>query len=294
MTARAETAEVGLVGGTGLYAMPGLTDAREVVVSTPFGSPSGPLLLGTLHGRRVAFLARHDRGHRLLPTEIPYRANVYALKSLGVAQVLAVSAVGSLREELPPRTAVVVDQLIDRTRARPSSFFGDGVVAHVGFGEPFCPALRAALLASARATGLPCAERGTYLGMEGPQFSTRAESRLHRSWGCDVVGMTNSTEARLAREAEICYATLAFVTDYDAWREGEASVETEDILKVVAETADACSRAVSETVRTLPREDCPCRHALATALVTPIHAVSAAARTRLAAILGPYLRPAAR
>jgi 5'-methylthioadenosine phosphorylase len=291
MAALEGTAEVGLIGGTGLYSMPGLTDAHEVAVTTPFGAPSGPLLLGTLHGRRVAFLARHDRGHRLLPSEIPYRANVYALKSLGVAQVLAVSAVGSLREDLAPRSAVVVDQLIDRTRSRASSFFGDGVVAHVGFGEPFCPALRGALVAAADATGLPCAAGGTYLGMEGPQFSTRAESRLYRSWGCDVIGMTNSTEARLAREAEICYATLAFVTDYDAWREGEASVETEDILEVVAETADACSRAVSETVRTLPSDDCPCRHALKTALVTPLHAIPAAARTRLAAILGPYLNP---
>jgi 5'-methylthioadenosine phosphorylase len=164
----------------------------------------------------------------------------------------------------------------------------------VGFGEPFCPALRAALVAAAGATGLPCAASGTYLGMEGPQFSTRAESRLHRSFGCDVIGMTNSTEARLAREAEMCYATLAFVTDYDAWREGEASVEAEDILRVVAETADACSRAVSETVRTLPAGDCPCRHALKTALVTPIHAVPPAARTRLAAILAPYLNPPVR
>jgi 5'-methylthioadenosine phosphorylase len=292
--ARADTAEVGLIGGTGLYAMPGLSDAREVTVSTPFGAPSGPLLLGTLHGRRVAFLARHDRGHRLLPTEIPYRANVYALKALGVTQALAVSAVGSLREDLAPRTAVVVDQLVDRTRARPTTFFGDGVVAHVGFGEPFCPALRATLLSAALSTGLPCAGSGTYLGMEGPQFSTRAESRLYRSWGCDVIGMTNSTEARLAREAEICYATLAFVTDYDAWREGEASVETEDILRVVAETAGACARAVSETVRSLPRDDCPCRHALATALVTPVHALPAAARTRLAAILAPYLNPPVR
>jgi 5'-methylthioadenosine phosphorylase len=287
-------AEVGLIGGTGLYAMAGLEGAREVAVSTPFGAPSGPLLLGTLHGRRVAFLARHDRGHRLLPSEIPYRANVYALKSLGVSQVLAVSAVGSLREDLAPRTAVVVDQLIDRTRARASSFFGEGVVAHVGFGEPFCPSLRDALVAAAGTTGLPCAASGTYLGMEGPQFSTRAESRLYRSFGCDVIGMTNSTEARLAREAEFCYATLAFVTDYDAWREGEASVETQDILRVVAETADACARAVSEAVRTLPSGDCPCRHALATALVTPLHAIPAAARERLAAILAPYLDPPAR
>jgi 5'-methylthioadenosine phosphorylase len=292
MGARADSAEVGLIGGTGLYAMPGLSDAREVAVETPFGPPSSRVLLGTLHGRRVAFLARHDRGHRLSPSEIPYRANVYALKALGVRQAIGVSAVGSLREDLAPRTAVVVDQLIDRTRARAATFFGDGVVAHVGFGEPFCPGLRATLVAAAGRTGLPCADGGTYLGMEGPQFSTRAESRLHRSWGCDVVGMTNSTEARLAREAEVCYATLAFVTDYDAWREGEASVETEDILRVVAETAEACARATSEAVRTLPAGDCPCRHALASALVTPPRAIPSAARTRLAAILAPYLRDA--
>lgn len=284
------SAEVGIVGGTGLYDMPGLTDVREVVAETPFGRPSCPIRLGTLHGRHVAFVARHDRGHRLMPTEIPYRANVYALKALGVKQILAVSAVGSLKEDLAPRTAVVVDQIVDVTRRRPLTFFGEGIVAHVGFGEPFCGRLRETLLEAAAVTALPCAGRGTYVGMEGPQFSTRAESRLYRSWGCDVIGMTNSTEARLAREAEMCYATIAFVTDYDAWREGVASVEAEDILKIVHETADACSRAVAEAVRRLPSGDCACRHALATGLLTPIDRIPPAARERLAAILAPYIR----
>ncbi len=283
-------AEVGIVGGTGLYDMPGLADVHEVVAETPFGRPSCPLLLGTLHGRRVAFVARHDRGHRLMPTEIPYRANVYALKALGVGQILAVSAVGSLKEDLAPRTAVVVDQIVDLTRRRPLTFFGEGVVAHVAFGEPFCPHLRETLIEAARATALPCAEHGTYVGMEGPQFSTRAESRLYRSWGCDVIGMTNSTEARLAREAEICYATIAFVTDYDAWREGVASVEADDILKVVLETAGACCRAVAEAVRRLPSGDCACRHSLETGLLTPVARIPPAAKERLAAILAPYLR----
>ena len=290
MTESAEAA-VGIVGGTGLYAMEGLSNVREATVSTPFGAPSSPLVLGTLAGRRIVFLARHGKGHDLLPTDIPYRANVYALRSLGVRQVIAVSAVGSLREELPPRSVVVLDQLIDRTRRRPLTFFGDGAVAHVAFGDPFCEKTRAALLEGARAAAVPAAPRGTYLNMEGPQFSTRAESVLYRSWGCDVIGMTNGTEARLAREAEMCYATLAFVTDYDAWRPHAASVETSDILAIIRETAGAALRIVKAAVASLPAGDCPCRHALASAFVTPPARMSAAARERLAAILAPYLAP---
>ncbi|HVG93049.1 MAG TPA: S-methyl-5'-thioadenosine phosphorylase [Planctomycetota bacterium] len=282
-------AEIGIVGGTGLYDMPGLVDVEDVTLSTPFGAPSSPVRIGTLAGRRVAFLARHGRHHTYLPTEIPYRANVYALRMLGVRQAFAVSAVGSLREEYAPRHVVVIDQVVDRSRHRPSSFFERGVVAHVGYADPFCPGLRAALLEGARTAGLTAHDRGTYLNMEGPQFSTRAESRIHQSWGCDVVGMTNGTEARLAREAEICYATLAFVTDYDAWREHEAGVDLSDVLRVLRETAEGAARAVAHAVERAPAGDCACRHALATGLITPVAHIPEEARTRLQAILSPYL-----
>ena len=282
-------AEIGIVGGTGLYDMEALEDVRDVALETPFGAPSAPIRLGTLAGREVAFLARHGRRHEFSPTDVPYRANVYALRSLGVRQVFAVSAVGSLREEIPPRRVVVLDQLVDRTRRRELTFFGDGVVAHVGFADPFCAGLREAWIAGARAAGLHVVERGTYLNMEGPQFSTRAESRLHQHWGCDVVGMTNATEARLAREAEMCYATLAFVTDYDAWRPEEPGVEAPDIFRLVREMAGGAARAVAAAIACAPTADCGCRHALRNGLLTPVEAISPAARVRLAAILAPYL-----
>ena len=278
-------AEVGLVGGTGLYRMPGLEEARETVVDTPFGAPSSPVVLGRLAGRRVAFLARHGIDHALLPGEIPYRANVYALKALGCETVLGVSAVGSLREELPPRSIVVLDQVVDRSLRRSASFFGAGVAAHVAFGDPFCPRTRGALIEAAAAVGARAAPKGTYLQMEGPQFSTRAESCLYRSWECDVIGMTNATEARLAREAEMCYATLAFVTDWDAWRPHAAAVDVKEILAVIRETAGTASKTLTEAVRRLPAGDCACRRALDDALVTPPERIPPAARERLAAIL---------
>ena len=280
-------ADVGLIGGTGLYHMKGLEDVRDVVMDTPFGKPSDPLLLGTLRGRRVAFVARHGRDHRLLPTELPYLANLYALKSLGVRQVLAVSAVGSLRAEIAPRSLVVPDQTIDVTRHRRTTFFGDGVVAHVALGDPFCAGLRATLIASVAATGGTAFPRGTYIGMEGPQFSTRAESLRHRSWGGDIVGMTNATEARLAREAEMCYATLALVTDYDAWRPHEVTVETSEILTLLREMGDTAAAVLSQALAALPDGDCACRHALEPALVTRFDRISPEARTRLKAILDP-------
>jgi 5'-methylthioadenosine phosphorylase len=282
-------ADIGIIGGTGLYDMGTLEHVRDVTLATPFGRPSAPIRIGTLAGCRVAFLARHGRRHEFSPTEVPYRANLYALRSLGVRQVFAVSAVGSLREDIPPRSVVVLDQLIDRTKRRDLSFFGDGVVAHVGFADPFCEGLRAAWIAGARTAGLHVTEKGTYLAMVGPQFSTRAESRLHQQWGCDVVGMTNATEARLAREAEMCYATLAFVTDYDAWRREQPGVEAPDILKLIHEIAGAAARAVAAAVACAPAGDCGCRHALRTGLVTHLHAIPEAARARLAAILAPYL-----
>jgi 5'-methylthioadenosine phosphorylase len=282
-------ADIGIVGGTGLYDMPGLADALETVVETPFGSPSTPLRVGTLSGRRVAFLARHGRHHSFMPTEVNYRANLYALRSIGVRQVFGVSAVGSLREDLPPRTVVVPDQIIDLTRRRPLTFFGEGVVVHVGLGDPFDDGLRRAWIDGARAAGLPVVERGTYVAMEGPQFSTRAESRMYRTLGGDIVGMTNGTEARLAREAEMAYATLCFVTDYDAWREGHAAVEAPEILAIIRESAAAAANAAAEAVARAPRGDCPAYHALEMGLLTPAKAVSAAARARLAAILDPHL-----
>jgi 5'-methylthioadenosine phosphorylase len=285
----AARAEIGLIGGTGLYDMPGLVDVEEIALETPFGRPSTPLRVGTLGGRRVAFLARHGHHHALLPSEVPYRANVYALRHVGVRRVFAVGAVGSLREDLPPRTVVVPDQAIDLTRRRALSFFGDGVVAHVGFGEPFDAGMRRAWIEGARAAGLAVVERGCYVTMEGPQFSSAAESRMYRTLGGDVVGMTNGTEARLAREAEIAYATICFVTDYDAWREGEAAVEAPEIFAIIRACAAATAKAAEEAVRRCPTGDAPAHRALASGLVTPVARIPAAARVRLAAILAPYL-----
>jgi 5'-methylthioadenosine phosphorylase len=282
-------ADIGIIGGTGLYDMPGLDDVHEFAIETPFGAPSTPLRIGTLSGRRVAFIARHGHHHSLMPTEVPYRANLYALRAVGVRQVFSVSAVGSLREDLPPRTVVVPDQVLDLTRRRPLTFFGDGVVAHVGLGDPFEAGMRHAWIEGASAAGLPVVPRGTYVTMEGPQFSTRAESRMYRTLGGDIVGMTNGTEARRAREAEIADATLCVVTDYDAWRDEHASVEAPEILAIIRETAAAAARAAAEAVARAPRTDCAAYHSLAMGLLTPVKAIPAAARTRLAAILEPYL-----
>ena len=230
-------ATLGFIGGSGLYDIEGLTDRREVEVNTPFGDPSDTIVTGSLDGVRVAFLPRHGRGHRISPTEIPVRANIYALKSLGVERVLSVSAVGSLKEELKPLDLVIPDQIIDRTKTRVSTFFGDGLVAHVGFADPFCAYLRGAALDAAH--GLTTVhDGGTYVVIEGPQFSTRAESALYRSWGADVIGMTALPEAKLAREAEICYATLAFVTDYDVWREAEEDVSVEMVVANLMKNVD--------------------------------------------------------
>ena len=215
------TAEIGLFGGSGLYALAGVEDRQEIEVETPFGKPSDAFVVGGLAGRRVAFLARHGRGHRILPHEINYRANVWAMKSLGVTRILSASAVGSLRETIEPRHVLTPDQFVDRTRGRAATFFGEGIAAHVGFADPVCAELRQRIADAARASGAVVHGEGTYLCMEGPAFSTRAESHLYRSWGLDVIGMTNLTEAKLAREAEICYGTLALVTDFDCWHEEE-------------------------------------------------------------------------
>ena len=284
------SAEIGVLGGTGLYDLPALEGARDLELDTPYGPPSAPLRLGTIGGRRVAFLARHGHGHRLLPTEIPYRANVYALKLLGVTKCLSVGAVGSLREDLPPRRLVVPDQFLDRSRHRADTFFGDGLVVHVSLAEPFSAEVRRVLLGSATAVGHAATDGGTYLCMEGPQFSTRAESLLYRAQGCSVIGMTAITEARLCREAEIAYGLLSLVTDYDAWRPHEAGVEANEILAVLKDNSKVAHAVIEHAIPRLPEGPLPENHALATAIVTPLDRIPAATRARLQPVLEPYLR----
>jgi 5'-methylthioadenosine phosphorylase len=272
--------------------MAGLEDVREVRVETPFGDPSDVVRVGVLEGHRVAFLARHGRQHRLLPTEINYRANVYALKALGVRRLLSASAVGSMREHVHPRHVVVPDQFIDRTRHRTDTFFGDGVVAHVSLADPVCPVVRQALRAAAEERKATVHDGGTYLCMEGPQFSTRAESRLYRSWGVDVIGMTNLQEARLAREAEICYATLALVTDFDCWHEDEDDVTVEALLQILRDNAALATETLRTAILRLagaPDGGCACGDALKYAIITPREAIPEETRRRLSAILGRYL-----
>lgn len=283
-------AEIGIIGGSGLYAMPGLTDVREERVQTPFGEPSEVLALGELEGRHVAFLARHGRGHRILPTEINFRANIYAMKALGVERILSVSAVGSLKEEHKPTDFVIPDQFIDRTFARNATFFGDGIVAHVGFGDPVCGTVAVAFESACAEVGVVGKRGGTYVCMEGPQFSTRAESNLYRSWGADVIGMTNLQEAKLAREAEICYATVAMVTDYDCWREGHDDVTVEQVVAVLHQNAENAGRVVRAAVAAMPRErTCPCATALKYAILTDRSAIPQRARERLGLLLDKYL-----
>jgi 5'-methylthioadenosine phosphorylase len=282
---------IGLVGGSGLYALAEVARAREVHVATPFGEPSDALVVGEIDGRGVAFLARHGRHHRILPSEINYRANIYALKSLGVTRILSASAVGSMKPTLHPRDVVLPDQFVDRTTRRQATFFGDGVAAHVGFADPVCPETRGVLLAAARAAGATAHDGGTYLCMEGPAFSTRAESLLYRSWGVDVIGMTNLTEAKLAREAEICYATLALVTDYDCWHDAEEDVSVGTILQVLRDNAALAARTLREAARAMPevRAACTCAEALRHAVITPPEAVTPEARARLGILLDAYL-----
>lgn len=280
-----------VVGGSGFYEMPGLEEVDEISVSTPFGAPSDPIRVGTLDGVRLAFLARHGRGHRLLPSELPQRANFWALKSLGVERVLSVSAVGSLREHLHPGDMVVPDQLVDRTRGlRPQTFFGEGVVAHVAFADPFCPRLRPLAREAALSAGATAHDGGTLVTIEGPAFGTKAESELYRSWGMAVVGMTALPEARLAREAELCYATLAAVTDYDAWHSEHEPVDAASVFQVLQRNVEVSRAAVRHLVRTLPAtRDCLCETALDAALVTPPGAISPEARSRLGPILARRL-----
>ncbi len=283
-------AEIGIIGGSGLYAMPGLTNVREERLTTPFGEPSDAFILGELEGRNVAFLARHGRGHRLLPSELNFRANIFAMKMLGVETILSVSAVGSLKEEHKPTDFVIPDQFIDRTFARASTFFGEGIVAHVSFGDPVCKPLAAVLHKACDDAGVVSKLGGTYVCIEGPQFSTRAESNLYRSWGADIIGMTNLQEAKLAREAEICYATVAMVTDYDCWREGHDDVTVDQIVAVMHQNADNASKVVRAAVAAMPTDkSCGCIDALKYAILTDRKTIPDATRQKLSLLLDKYL-----
>jgi 5'-methylthioadenosine phosphorylase len=283
-------AEIGIIGGSGLYHMPGLTDIHEVRQQTPFGDPSDPYVLGTLEGRKVAFLARHGAGHRLLPSELNFRANIYGFKQLGVDRIVSVSAVGSLKEEHKPLDFVIPDQFFDRTRHRIDTFFGDGIVAHIAFAEPVCPQLAQVVETSCKKAGVTAKHGGTYLNMEGPQFSTKAESNVYRSWGMDVIGMTNLQEAKLAREAEICYVTVAMVTDYDCWHPHHDSVTVEQIIAVLTKNAENACKVVRETVAAMPSSrTCKCGSALAHAILTQREKIPAATRQKLSLILDKYL-----
>jgi 5'-methylthioadenosine phosphorylase len=282
---------IGIIGGSGLYNIEGLEKVREVRVRTPFGAPSDALVVGTLGGVRVAFLSRHGRGHRTNPTSINYRANIYALKSVGVTQVISVSAVGSMKESIHPGDVVLPDQFIDLTKRRVSTFFDEGIVAHVGFGEPICRLLADALEHAGRSVGATLQRGGTYVCMEGPQFSTKAESRLYRQWGVDVIGMTNMPEAKLAREAELCYATVALATDYDCWHETEEAVSVEAILATLHKNVELAKQLLKTVVPALaPARACECHRALKNALVTAPDHISASTKRRLDLLIAPYVR----
>ena len=285
------TAEIGIIGGSGLYSMPGLTNIEEVAVETPFGAPSEKLVLGTLEGRKVAFLARHGKGHRILPSELNFKANIHALKSLGVTSILSVSAVGSLKEEHKPTDFVIPDQFIDRTFDRTATFFGDGIVGHVGFGDPVCPIVVDTFVKACAEVGVVGKKGGTYICMEGPQFSTRAESNLYRSWGADVIGMTNLQEAKLAREAEISYATLAMVTDYDCWREGHDDVTVDQVIVVMHQNSENAQKVVKAAIRLLPADlsASPAQTAAKFAIMTDRAVIPEATKAKLKVLFGKYL-----
>jgi len=281
---------IGIIGGSGLYDMAELTDREERTVETPFGAPSAPYVVGTLRGKRVAFLARHGPGHRFMPSELNYRANIFGLRMLGVEYILSASAVGSLKEEYKPLDLVIPDQFVDRTRGRISTFFGNGLVAHVGFAHPFCKPLSEIAFSSARNAGATVHKGGTYVCMEGPQFSTLAESNLYRSWGMDIIGMTNLQEAKLAREAEICYSTIALVTDYDCWLPSHDEVTVDIIVAHQIQTPMTAQQVIASAVDELPfARSCECATALKHALITRPEAVPAEARERLAPLVAKYL-----
>jgi len=284
-------AEIGIIGGSGLYSMPGLGTIKEVRLKTPFGKPSEAYVVGTLEGRNVAFLARHGRGHRILPTELNFRANIHGFKQLGVERILSISAVGSLKEEHKPLDFVIPEQFFDRTRHRIDTFFGNGIVAHIAFADPICPELARVVETACKTAGVTGKRGGTYLCMEGPQFSTRAESNVYRSWNMDVIGMTNLQEAKLAREAEICYVTIAMVTDYDCWHPRHDSVTVDQVVAVLVKNAEDATRVIRQTVAAMPSgRDCKCGSALAHAILTDRDKISAATRQKLKLILDKYLK----
>jgi 5'-methylthioadenosine phosphorylase len=286
-----QQAEIGIIGGSGLYHMPGFHDPHEVQQQTPFGDPSDAYILGTLEGRNVAFLARHARGHKLLPSELNFRANIYGFKQLGVERIVSVSAVGSLKEEHKPLDFVIPDQFFDRTRHRVDTFFGDGIVAHVGFGDPICHEMAKVVTSACQSAGVEAKFGGTYVCMEGPQFSTKAESKVYRSWGADVIGMTNLQEAKLAREAEICYVTIAMVTDYDCWHPNHDFVTVDQIVSVLVKNAENAAKVVKATVAAMPKtRGCKCGKALAHAILTEPAMIPLETKKRLQLILGKYLK----
>ncbi len=288
---RAESPRIGIIGGSGLYSMPGLEAVSARRMGTPFGEPSDALAIGTLEGKRVAFLSRHGRGHRLMPSEINFRANIYAMKMLGVERIISVSAVGSLQEQLKPMEFLIPDQFVDRTKLRISTFFGQGLVGHVGFDKPTCADLSATLGEACNLAGVRAHRGGTYVCIEGPQFSTLAEAHVHRQLRFDVVGMTNVTEAKLAREAEICYATVAMITDYDCWHPQHESVTVAEIVNNLNRNAEAAQNVLREAVRLLPVDrGCCCGSSLAHALITDRRRVPKAAKRRLWAIVGKYFK----
>ena len=284
-------AQIGIIGGSGLYKMEELKDVEKVALETPFGEPSGKYVLGTLEGKRVAFLARHGTGHRILPSELNFRANIYGFKLLGAEFILSASAVGSLKEGIPPLDVVIPDQFIDRTRGRISTFFGSGLAAHVGFAHPFCTILSEKLYESGKTVGASVHKGGTYVCMEGPQFSTLAESNLYRSWGASVIGMTNLQEAKLAREAEICYSTMALVTDYDCWHEEEEDVTVDAIIENLRKNAETAKKTMIETIKALPFErTCECATALQFGIITDHGHIPEEVKHDLDPIIGKYLK----
>jgi 5'-methylthioadenosine phosphorylase len=283
-------AQIGIIGGSGLYTMPGFEIEQEAVIDTPWGKPSDPYVVGKLAGKAVAFLARHGRGHRMSPSELNFRANIYGFKSLGVERIISLSAVGSLKEEHRPLDFVIPDQFFDRTKDRPSTFFGDGLVVHISFADPVCPQLAEVAQAACTEAGVTVKRGGTYLCMEGPQFSTKAESNVYRSWGMDVIGMTNLQEAKLAREAEICYATIAMVTDYDCWHADHDAVTVTDIIANLTKNAENACKVVAKAVASMPEtRTCKCGCALAHAIITDRKQVPDATRKKLELLVGKYL-----
>ena len=284
-------AQIGVIGGSGLYEMEGLTEIEEVSLKTPFGEPSDAFTIGSLEGMRVAFLPRHGKGHHISPTELPVRANIYALKSLGVEWIISVSAVGSLRDDIHPLDLIIPDQLIDRTKNRVNTFFGDGLVAHVGFADPFCPDLSHILYRTAMEAGAQVHQGGTYLVMEGPLFSTKAESFLYRSWGASIIGMTALPEAKLAREAEICYATLAFITDYDCWHETCEIVTIDMVLENLQRNAEMAKKILKMAITQIPeKRECQCATALKDAIITTPELIPSQRKEELALLIGKYIK----